>query len=75
MAKEDVVEMEGVVEEVLPNTKFRVKLEGGIIVIGHLSGRMRTNNIRVLMGDRVRVQMTPYDLSKCRIEFRYKSAN
>jgi translation initiation factor IF-1 len=73
MAKnEDTIEMEGVVQEVLPNTKFRVKLDNEMVVLGHLSGRMRTNNIRVLMGDKVKVQMTPYDLTKCRIEFRQK---
>lgn len=73
MAKnDDTIEMEGVIAEVLPNTKFRVKLENDLLVLGHLSGRMRTNNIRVLLGDKVKVQMTPYDLTKCRIEFRQK---
>lgn len=73
MAKNsDVIEMKGVVAEVLPNALFRVKLETGNLVVGHLSGKMRTNNIRVLMGDKVKVQLTPYDLTKCRIEFREK---
>lgn len=73
MAKnDDTIELEGHIQEVLPNTKFRVKLENDLVVLGHLSGRMRTNNIRVLLGDKVKVQMTPYDLTKCRIEFRQK---
>lgn len=73
MAKnDDCIEMEGTINEVLPNTKFRVQLANNAIVLGHLSGKMRTNNIRVLMGDKVKVQMTPYDLTKCRIEFRHK---
>lgn len=73
MAKnDDTIEMEGEIAEVLPNTKFRVRLNNDLLVVGHLSGRMRTNNIRVLLGDKVRVQMTPYDLTKCRIEFRQK---
>lgn len=73
MAKnDDTIEMEGEVQEVLPGSKFRVKLDNNVVVLGHLSGRMRTNNIRVLMGDKVKVQITPYDLSKCRIEYRHK---
>jgi translation initiation factor IF-1 len=70
MSKEEGIEMEGVVIEALPNTTFRVQLENGHIVIGHISGRMRKNNIRILMGDRVTVQLTPYDLTKGRITFR-----
>ena len=70
MAKEDAIEMEGVVIENLPNTHFRVQLENGHMVIAHISGRMRKNYIRILMGDRVTVQLTPYDLTKGRIIFR-----
>ena len=70
MAKEDVIEMEGVVKETLPNTMFRVDLENGHSVIAHISGKMRKHYIRILTGDKVRVEMTPYDLSKGRIVFR-----
>ena len=72
MAKEDVIEMEGTVTETLPNTMFRVQLENGHIVIAHISGRMRKNYIRILTGDKVMVEMTPYDLTKGRITFRNK---
>ena len=72
MAKEDHIEMEGVVTDVLPNTMFRVKLENGHVVTCHISGRMRKNYIRILDGDKVRVELTPYDLSKGRITFRDK---
>lgn len=72
MAKEDLVEMEGVVTEVLPDARFRVKLEGGHEVIAYASGRMKKNRIRVLAGDRVSLEMTPYDLTKARINFRHK---
>lgn len=72
MAKEDHIEMAGVVEETLPNTTFRVKLENGHIVTAHISGRMRKNYIRILTGDKVKVELTPYDLSKGRITFRDK---
>lgn len=72
MAKEDQLEMEGVVIDALPNTMFRVQLENGHIVIAHISGKMRKNYIRILKGDRVTVQMTPYDLTKGRIIFRNK---
>ncbi len=70
MPKEDNIEMEGVVVETLPNTTFRVKLDNGHIVLAHISGRMRKNYIRILTGDRVTVQLTPYDLSKGRITYR-----
>ena len=70
MAKEDAIEMEGIVIENLPNTHFRVQLENGHVVIAHISGRMRKNYIRILMGDKVTVQLTPYDLTKGRIIFR-----
>lgn len=72
MAKEDLLEFEGHVEEVLPNAMYRVKLENDHKIIAHSSGRMRKNRIRVLEGDRVTVEMTPYDLSKGRITFRHK---
>lgn len=72
MSKEDQIEMEGVIADVLPNTMFRVKLENGHVVTCHISGRMRKNYIRILNGDKVRVELTPYDLSKGRITFRDK---
>lgn len=72
MSKEDHIEMPGVVVETLPNTMFRVKLENGHLIIAHISGKMRKNYIRILTGDKVTVQMTPYDLSKGRIVFRDK---
>ena len=68
MAKEDIINMEGRVEEVLPATMFRVKLDNiNTLVLGHLSGRMRKNNIKVLLGDRVEMEFSPYDLTKGRI--------
>jgi translation initiation factor IF-1 len=70
--KEDAILMEGTVEEPLPNAMFRVKLENGHTVLAHSSGRMRMNRIRILPGDRVQVEITPYDLSRGRIIFRYK---
>ncbi len=72
MAKEDHIEMAGTVIDTLPNTMFRVELENGHVVTAHISGRMRKNYIRILTGDKVRVEMTPYDLSKGRITFREK---
>lgn len=72
MAKEDSIEMQGVVLENLPNATFRVKLENDYIVLGHISGKMRKNYIRILPGDKVTVEMTPYDLTKARIIFRVK---
>jgi translation initiation factor IF-1 len=72
MPKEDHIEMNGVVSETLPNTTFRVKLDNGHTVTAHISGRMRKNYIRILTGDKVTVQLTPYDLSKGRITFRDK---
>ena len=72
MPKDDQIEMEGVVDETLPNTMFRVKLENGHIITAHISGRMRKNYIRILTGYKVKVEMTPYDLSKGRITFRHK---
>ncbi len=70
MAKEEHIEMEGTVSETLPNTMFRVELENGHIVTAHISGKMRKHYIRILTGDKVTVQLTPYDLSKGRIVFR-----
>jgi len=70
MAKDDHIEMEGTVIETLPNTMFRVELENGHTVIAHISGRMRKHYIRILTGDKVTVQITPYDLTKGRITFR-----
>ena len=70
MAKEDNIEMEGTVVETLPNTMFRVELENGHIVTAHISGRMRKNYIRILTGDKVKIELTPYDLSKGRIIYR-----
>lgn len=72
MAKEDVIEMQGEVVENLPNATFRVKLENGHILLGYISGKMRMHYIRILPGDRVTVQLTPYDLTKGRIVFRSK---
>ena len=72
MTKEDVLEMQGEVTENLPNATFRVRLESGHIILGHISGRMRMHYIRILPGDRVTVQLTPYDLTKGRIVFRTK---
>ncbi len=70
MSKEDNIEMEGTVIETLPNTMFRVQLENGHVVTAHISGKMRKNYIRILTGDTVTVQLTPYDLSKGRITYR-----
>jgi translation initiation factor IF-1 len=72
MSKEDLIEFNGVVEELLPSAMFRVRLENGHLVLAHSSGKMRKNRIRVLEGDKVTVEMTPYDLSKGRIKFRHK---
>jgi translation initiation factor IF-1 len=70
MSKEEAITMDGVVSETLPNTTFRVTLDNGHIVNAHISGKMRKNYIRILTGDRVTVELTPYDLSKGRITFR-----
>ena len=72
MAKEDNIEFEGLVIETLPNTTFKVKLENDHEILAHSSGKMRKNRIRVLAGDKVTVEMTPYDLTKGRITFRWK---
>lgn len=73
MSKEDVIEMQGEILECLPNASFRVKLENGHVVLGTISGKMRMNYIRILQGDKVSVELTPYDLSRARITFRSKS--
>ena len=70
MSKDDAIELEGTILETLPNTMFRVKLENGHVIIAHISGRMRKNYIRILTGDAVTVEMTPYDLTKGRIIYR-----
>lgn len=70
MAKEDSIEMQGKVIETLPNTMFRVELENGHVVTAHISGKMRKHYIRILTGDTVTVQLTPYDLTKGRITYR-----
>jgi len=73
VAKEDVISLEGKIEEVLPNAMFRVKLlEQNTTVLGHISGKMRQNRIQILAGDLVQVEMSPYDLTKCRIVYRTK---
>ena len=72
MAKEELLEFEGEITELLPNATFRIKLENGHEIIGHTAGKMRKNRIRVLAGDKVLVEMTPYDLSKGRITYRFK---
>ena len=72
MAKEEVIQMQGEIEESLPNATFRIKLENGHVVLGHISGKMRMHYIRILPGDKVNVELTPYDLSKARIVFRAK---
>ena len=73
MAKEDVIEVEGTVVEALPNTQFRVELENGHEVLAHISGKMRMNYIRILPGDRVKVELSPYDLSRGRITYRFRT--
>ena len=72
MGKDDVIELPGVVSDVLPNTLFKVRLENGHEILAHVAGKMRQNNIRVMVGDKVTVEMTPYDLTKGRITFRHR---
>ena len=72
MPKQSAIEQEGVIIETLPNAMFKVELENGHVIIAHISGKMRMNYIKILPGDKVRVEMSPYDLSKGRIPFRYK---
>ena len=70
LAKEEAIEVEGVVKEALPNTRFRVQLQNNLVVIAHLSGKMRKHYIRIVPGDMVKVELSPYDLTKGRIIFR-----
>jgi translation initiation factor IF-1 len=72
MAKEEVIELQGQVTLVMPDTRFRVTLENGVEVIAYLSGKMRKHRIRILAGDRVTVEVSPYDITKARISFRHK---
>lgn len=72
MSKEDVIEVEGTVVEALPNAMFQVELENGHIVLAHVSGKMRMNFIRILPGDKVIMELTPYDLNRGRITYRFK---
>ncbi len=72
MAKQDSIKVDGVITEILPNTSFKVRLENGHEVLAHISGKMRMNYIRILQGDKVTVELSPYDLTKGRITYRYK---
>ena len=72
MAKEDVIEVEGIVVETLPNTNFKVKLENGHEILAHISGKLRMNYIKILPGDKVKVELSPYDLNRGRITWRAK---
>jgi translation initiation factor IF-1 len=72
MAKEETIQMQGEIEETLPNATFRVNLENGHVVLGHISGKMRMHYIRILPGDKVTLELTPYDLTRGRIVFRAK---
>ena len=72
MAKDDVIEVEATVVETLPNAMFRVKLENGVVILAHVSGKIRMNYIRILPGDRVTLEISPYDLTRGRITFRHK---
>jgi translation initiation factor IF-1 len=72
LAKEDVIEVEGTITEALPNTQFRVELENGHNVLAHISGKMRMNYIRILPGDKVKVELSPYDLDRGRITYRFR---
>ncbi|MBV6479407.1 MAG: Translation initiation factor IF-1 [Ignavibacteria bacterium] len=72
MAKQEAIKVDGTISEILPNTNFKVKLENGHEVLAHISGKMRMNYIRILQGDKVTVELSPYDLTKGRIIYRYK---
>lgn len=72
MSKEDIIEVEAVVVDTLPNAMFNVRLENGVVILAHVSGKIRMNYIRILPGDRVTVEISPYDLTRGRITFRYK---
>ena len=71
MANKDIIEVKGTIEELLPATTFKVKLESGQMIIAHLSGKIRMNKIRMSIGDQVKIEMTPYDLTKGRITYRF----
>ena len=73
MPKQSAIEQEGVIVETLPNAMFKVELENGHVILAHISGKMRMHYIKILPGDRVRVEMSPYDLTKGRIAFRHKA--
>ncbi len=73
MAKDGVIEVEAIVTEALPNTMFKVKLENGVVILAHVSGKIRMNYIRILPGDRVTVEISPYDLTRGRITYRNKN--
>ena len=72
MSKEEAIEVEGVIQEALPNAMFRVELQNGHTILGHISGKMRKHYIRILPGDKVKVELSPYDLSRGRITYRMK---
>jgi translation initiation factor IF-1 len=72
MGKQDLIQLDGIIEESLPNTQFIVKFENGHKVLAHISGKMRMNFIKILQGDKVKVELSPYDLTKGRIIYRYK---
>ena len=72
MAKDDVIELEGIVTDALPNAMFQVELENGHVVLAHVSGKIRMNFIRILPGDKVTIELTPYDLTRGRITYRFK---
>ena len=72
MAKQDVIELEGTILEALPNAMFKVELENGHVILGHISGKMRMNYIKILPGDKVKVELSPYDLTRGRITWRAK---
>ena len=72
MSKQTAIEQEGVIVETLPNAMFKVELENGHVILSHISGKMRMNYIKILPGDKVKVEISPYDLTKGRISFRYK---
>ncbi|MCQ2185763.1 MAG: translation initiation factor IF-1 [Bacteroidales bacterium] len=72
MSKQTAIEQEGVIVETLPNAMFKVELENGHVILAHISGKMRMNYIKILPGDKVKVEISPYDLTKGRISFRYK---
>jgi len=72
VAKQEAIKVDGIISEILPNTNFKVKLENGHEILAHISGKMRMNYIRILQGDKVTVELSPYDLTKGRITYRYK---